>query len=42
MDLGPFIGDDQRPLKLTGVFTVDAEIRLEWHIAFDSGWNINK
>ena len=40
--IGPFVGDDQRAFKLTGVFSVDAEISGQFHRTAHTRRHVNE
>ena len=41
-DIRSFVGDDQRALKLAGIFSVDAEIRRQFHRTTGAGRNVDE
>mmetsp|Transcript_18145 Transcript_18145/g.28203 ORF Transcript_18145/g.28203 Transcript_18145/m.28203 type:complete len:867 (-) Transcript_18145:2198-4798(-) len=41
-DIAAFVGDDQGPLELAGVFGIDAEIGRQFHGAAHAGWHVHK
>ena len=41
-DIGPLVGDDQRPLELPGIGGVDAEVSRQFHRTANALGNVDK
>ncbi len=42
VNLRTLVSDDEGSLELSGVLAVDTEVRLQWHIDFNTRWHIDK